>query len=273
MVARLYQPLSKNGRSHAVDLVVVFVKLTKDVDAQVFNSLFESHAKDFQADFPDREKLNTLSVRVSDRGAQEVRSDSLGGCRFHKLDKNSGMKIYGLEFHPDQISVILGDYNRWAEDGPRIKDYLGRGLRALKDCGYVGCIKQTGLNVSDVFLLENVSKDWACQLLNASSLYLPSFIYEAESYWHSNVGFFKSVDGFKQPVLNNINVAATKSGPNNKDAFRINTAHELMLDDAVELEGFDRLHDQLLEKFHQYNKDIVSDVLASEVAKEIGIVD
>ncbi|MAX54460.1 MAG: hypothetical protein CL537_02920 [Alcanivoracaceae bacterium] len=271
MADRLFQPLAKYGKNHAVDLVIAYVKLSSNISPEILMGLGDAHADHFAGDFPISEPMHSLNFKFSEGGAKQVKSESIGGWGFHKQDPATKLKIYGIEIQQDQISVILGDYESWSIDGLRILGYLTRALDVLRGLGYVGDLSHAGLNVVDVFLLEDVCSAWKESLLNINSIYLPKFIFDTKDYWHSHSGFFSILDKRGEQMLNNCNVSATKVGVGKKDRLKVNTSHHVEFAEKFNVESIQSLYDDYLCLFHNKNKEIVMDVLSGAAAKEIGL--
>lgn len=180
-----------------------------------------------------------------------------------------GTPNWNVQIFGNRIIVDCNLYTRWERVWGTAKSYVDSILRIICEKQPDVRIASIELTVSDTFLTDEQTYD--LNELIPRSKFLAPVVYQSGSVWHSNSGWFDG-GGTQLRTLHNLNCRSV----GNETGFAVRIVHfqkcefpyesERSLADSAGAEI-----DNSMNKLHDSNKAILSDLLHEHTAQMIGL--
>jgi hypothetical protein len=249
---------------HAVQSAAFSVLFDGAIPAPAIQSL--RSRKDLTAELPAIQTPEAFEFNVGG-GTPQV-PQRLGGIQFSHL-RPDGTPAWALRMVGNDLTVECTRYTRWERVWETTRKYLNAGLGVAQPSKRkVALIAHA---VVDVFVANREDYDLT-SLLRQSPL-LAERVFSSGPTWHNHIGWFSEpmIDGPKAVWLNQLNVDAVRIPPDNQLVIQITHNQELRFAPAVEMSEMLPHLDRWFSDLHLANKRVLSDVLNSSVAKQIGL--
>ncbi|QGZ62120.1 TIGR04255 family protein [Paraburkholderia acidisoli] len=166
--------------------------------------------------------------------------------------------------------IVVNEYTRWATIWADVSHWLRLLLPAIQKDG--NPLTGATLQYTDAFEWRGNPREFIPKVLfSADSTFVPKNALSSLGLWHSHHGFFVEVDpsdGYQ--LLENVNVNVHEHPESRQRAVVVMTSHKATFSEGIwgSDKAVDAL-DPLMTRLHERNKDILRDMLASDVKKMI----
>jgi len=255
------KPLKKE---HAVQEVIFSLQLAEQLSSDTIKKFFS--LKDvFKKEFPHFEELKQLVLQVTPSlPAANVLTNEAGGIPagmrlVHTLE--NGALDWSIHVEQNMIVITCLDYKGWEKTWSKAQVYLQ--TLAEQIIG-TSVIKAINLQYTNIFLSSNPDHYDLWQVFNEKSPYLTDNIKKTGSLWHLFQGWLEENATLNLRYLNNLNLATLVK--DKEHVTTITILRQAQIDNLV-LENLDKVMNEL----HDDLKKILGNVLATRMAKEIGL--
>lgn len=203
--------------------------------------------------------------------AGKVQSDSgLGGFSFTRQPVAAGPSRSVAIARP-HCAIGVPDYTRWDQVFADVKEYLKVVLNEIAPSRPLAAIS---LQYIDVFTWLDDPDELNLSEVFRANKYVPPVVLEQKNLWHLHQGY-KSAQ-IEEPIqharVDNINIDVADL-PGDKRAIQVTAAHQAILEKPLwqaNGKNWDALI-SLFQNLHINNKQIVMDLLTTEVCDKIGL--
>lgn len=259
---------------HAIKNVLFAFEFATPIPPSVLSELRSGDIHNqLKKNLPRVQELASVTFNVDTSNANGLNKPSVqehkdvGGFSFDAAKPN-GEPGWMVTVEPGLVFVLCGDYQRWAPTWEQAKIYLAIILPWI--------LKHTSINVialqyiDEFRITENLNpREPLSELFNSESKYIPKNISELNDQFHSHHGYFVySDDPTPSKMLVNINVNINDQ--DDQTLASIQTVHKMYLHELINsntenLLDKDSLINKSLEVLHSQNKEIVGDLLTTNV--------
>lgn len=254
------------NEANSIKLASFAIEFSHEISIESINEFIDFRLKTvpFFTELPGVQEHQsvTYSANVSD---QQV-SSKLSGVTFFQLAPD-GNQEWTLTLIGKNLIVRCGIYTRWTAIFDKVRTYFEHFLPILAD------YKTTRVMVEYVDEFKITSDDnLNHKLFSLESKYLPPNIFESTDFWHSHHGFFsESKNELLEKILNNVDVNYFKDDSQVKKIIAKIT-HNSMLKNHKKVSEIEISNIfKIFTENHNLNKNIVSDLLSTEMCNEIGL--
>lgn len=253
-----FRPLNED---HAIQSVKFSVLLTGGIAHGSILTIEQNHNR-WRDNLPAR---TIADVEIESNG----RTGKAPGVIFAFV-RPDGSPSWSLSVAANRIDIECNLYSRWERVWHSAKEYFVKILEILSTCQAELEIAGIELTVKDVFVVDRNAYSLD-HLLNHSSR-LPSYIFSAGQAWHANCGWFQDEEPPNR-TLHHLNCDTAAD----QDLTFVNISHyqqrSLMPSQKKSDEKPDKsaLLDRYMRELHLSNKQLLSDLLADQMAERINL--
>ena len=245
------RPFTEAHAIAAVDIALIFTDELSTAQRSSISDSLASHLTDFRrAESRKRkEKVIAFERRVDDDLAEAV------------------------HIHGNYVHVISFDYRGWSITKGEMIGRIEPVFEMAQSQNVV--IESAGLVFRDVFINEDPDTFAARDVFDPGSRFLPSIAFSAEKRWRSSFSWRSEIKGLR--VRSNLTLEASLDpiGEGGDDAHVTEITHrQEIFGNESGSSSFEWDAAQLSRKLdgaHQLNKDILADLLSSEMSSRIGL--
>lgn len=261
--------VSPNNNENAIKTVAFVFELDKEADKETILSIQEwySNNETFKSIFTVEQPIKSVNIQI-DGNNQQVTSSNISGVNYIKLGKDGTTVEWALRIDARAITITCNLYTRW-------DDVWGLALKSLKDIvtqidGF--SLNKIALEYLDEFnIFDTSSNEWLNQLFKESSPYIPNFVRDMNTPWHTHNGFIteKKDADISRRTVNIVNITYQETNIAN-DILTIQTQHVSSFYNKFELslELMQNI-DAIMQHSHLENKKLFNNLLSREMLDEI----
>lgn len=246
---------------HSIQEVIFsihFVKQLNNVDIERLLVLKEL----LKSNFSKVEDLKLASFKIQGQKVEHIAQNDLAGLFFSNAKEDGTTLDWAIRIQNDFVSVSCLDYKGWLKIWPKALNYLKTISELI--INKENSIKTINLRYINRFISDNQKQyPWA-DIFNIKSPYLTHNIKNTRSLWHLYQGWMESDAIIKHIYLNNLNLEA---GVENEELITTISLLRQAQCEQVDLEDLD----EVMNGLHNGIKNILTDVLAANLAEKIGL--
>jgi uncharacterized protein (TIGR04255 family) len=186
--------------------------------------------------------------------------------------RSDGTAVWSLRVVGQEAVVECTRYSRWKKIWGTAERHLDRLVRAFagEDLPRVA---RVGLVVQDAFVTKEGEGD--TKALFKETCFLPAFVFGAGANWHVHSGWF--VSRSDRRMLSNLNIQAfleTNATDTKLQRNRLAISHILTEErtpDGGDPDATMRWINEAMDRFHLYNKEVLSELLCDSTRERIGL--
>lgn len=209
--------------------------------------------------------------------ASGPRMSGTNGVEFAFL-RPDGTPAWAMRVFGNMAVVECSRYTRWANVFAQAKDHLRAFVTVAAGIDPEPTVVETGLTMADDFLWFGDRSDYALEKLLAHGPLVADQCFLSGPVWHSNVGWFEKNAKDNADTLQLLNVIGLHSDDlcilKRADA-RVAIQHVQNYRQPLKLDSlsnsFEDIFTSVFEQMHVRNKSLLQEILAPEVAREIGL--
>ncbi len=247
------------AEKNAVKVVAFAIQLTEqfspDHIASIVNITRETQFfKDEFSNFTDQVEM---SLTIGPDGVQQ--HSSANGILFEKKESDEQIS-WTTSINKDSIIVTCRAYTRWEQIAPKALKIINEVFSITKSVK----IAQITLEYLDEFHIISQQYDWKKQLFRDNCNYILPSIYDNDSFWHINYGYFINISDLAQPLLDNlfINYFADEQDEL-KHKVNVRAQHKIVVDDNYD-ESFIAKYFGVI---HFHSKSIFEEIIHDNILK------
>lgn len=259
--------------AHAIEQVAIVLQFTKPLAGYDFQEI-RKLADALKTDFPGRSPIQTFMVAV---GAGGVMPGHPAQGIVLTDTSRAGVITQELRLEHSSIAYRTTMYTRWASIWDKANQYFNKFLPLYLDGSELSAIN---LNYLDKFIWNgNFEESDPKLLLRSNSRYLTPSVYESNDLWHSHFGAYIKADQYTKRLVNvNVDYVDENNDLNARRAVSISTVltdifHQpnyqpLTLNTLSEVSGY---IDNKAQALHEYNKQVLRNIISDEMIKRISL--
>lgn len=276
-----FSPINK---AHAI-LEVVFIQFAPDFPVQAIRKLMEVE-HELKEELPKVSPINRIETTL-ERGEDGPKGQFIErpvGIELQRI-RPDGSVEWMLRTTENIIAVHCLDYSTWGDVWGRAREYFHKTFGRIE--GESNFVISIGLKYIDRFLYEGTKEEYDSSLLfkkDTDLISKKSFL--ATPLWHCHSGWFDesfdAVDAVKGDLLNQLNVDSSYANVSGQKRYITTIEHNAI----IRIEGQDNGHlrsitektdakdsclDQLMDKLHNTNKKVLSNLLSEQMAIKINL--
>lgn len=253
------QPVIKlYADTNAVKVVAFAIKLEEQFTVEELTLLVEKLRENefFKSAFSNSRDQVEITFTINPDGIQQ--HQSMNGVLFEKKEGEEQQPSWTVSINKEFIVVNCSKYSRWKNIFPEAMIPIREIFQIL---GHKN-IDNITLEYLDEFDILNTSVNWVSILFNKNSDYLLKSIFEYESFWHINHGYFTNIEGLLNPVLDNIYINYfVDENDGLKPKVNVRMQHKLDVDGKYDKDGLERYFDII----HIHSKSIFEKIIHNDI--------
>ncbi|MQM30984.1 MAG: hypothetical protein CRU78_10855 [Candidatus Accumulibacter phosphatis] len=217
------------------------------------------------------EILNVFELQMVPGKAASHSSQVVGGFKASRPLPTGG-EARSVMLTRENCIIQIDDYTRWAQAKNDIREYLNVLLPLV---GKTVPILHLTLQFNDVFLWKAPSHELIMtEVFKQDTTWLPPHVFSVQNLWHSHHGYFcDQVTPCNLRQLNNVNVS--RAMVNNIESVQALVAHRASFANPIWVKqplSDDDSISQVLDRFHDDNKKILTDLFSDDVLRSINLL-
>lgn len=276
----LFTPINK---AHAIVEVVFYIQFDPYFQDQTIRRLIEVE-HELKDELPKSSPVSRIETTLEMGSAvQAVRSvEKPVGIHLQRIKPDGGVE-WMLRTTENVIGVHCLEYSTWKEVWERARKYFLTTLKQIE--GESNFISSVGLKYVDRFLYEGVENKYDPSLLfNRDTDLIVKKAFSTSPLWHCHIGWFEeSPTFFDCKLLNQLKIDSAYANISGQKRSLITIEHDaiVQIEDNVNNGKLSYLTDRsgdecnyldkLMEKLHTSNKDVLKNLLAEQMARQISL--
>ena len=186
---------------------------------------------------------------------------------------NTGEIEWGYTVEANRVLIRCAKYDCWINVFGKVKGLMERFMEPLFEANSLATV---GLEYRDEFLISDIAQPWVDQLFDRDSKHLSPNIFEMPGLWHSHSGYYVYPEIEEGKLLNRLNIDHLVQDSGEYIVSMV-TQHRIALTEPTREQLGASNNEQLLKLFddvmHLQNKELLKDLLSSEMKEKIGLKD
>ncbi len=251
-----------HNKDNAIKTAAFAFELDKEINEKTIEALRNLYKEneEFKNDFPKENPLSSVKVQMG-QGVQHISSSAISGVSYLRSETNPE---WVLQIQGRTISINCNLYTRWDEVWGFARTYFEKVIKCFDNYTLVKIV----VEYLDEFNISNTTDNtWIGELFQTTSPYIPNFVYDIDTPWHTHNGFL--TEETNRRVINLINMSFVKinttAGLLSMQTQHASSLYEPFSLDAKLLENIIRI----IEHSHLENKKLLSMILSTEMLDAI----
>ncbi len=171
-----------------------------------------------------------------------------------------------LKLQGNSLAIICQAYSSWNEVSTEVFEYFSKTQALLGEYS----VTAITLEYVDEFQIDDTTNKWTEGLFNRDSKYICQHIFDVDSFWHSNHGYFNTIQEADEKirVLNTVNISSLSETHNITKEVRHKAV--IKMQHKAETNNIDIL-EKIMIDLHTTDKDILKNLLSADIRKMIGL--
>jgi uncharacterized protein (TIGR04255 family) len=259
------------NEAHAIQSVVFALEWQGQLSDHALTEIEKLSSK-LKTHFPNSavQKMRTIKLDATPDSVslnQQFEEEQVHGVTFQRIGKFGRVESQ-LNVARSNCIVLLHTYERWKPTLEAIMRYFKIVLPVILKEKSISTI---ALQYEDIFTWkDDASKLNLREVFKDNSPYLAPNIFEQQGLWHCHHGYIiESLADVHGKCVDNINVSLVDN--QNDREIRISTTHKVTLISPLRMANKDYLQsiENVQNKLHDHNKEILSKLLTNEVCAKI----
>ncbi|KEA51449.1 hypothetical protein DT73_17190 [Mangrovibacter sp. MFB070] len=262
---KIVSPLKENNSISSVAFALEVLDSASTHQIEALIKLFRENPE-LKNDFPRVKPTPVVSVQIGQQGGPNQVA-TLGGATFDRVFPDGKLE-HRLIVRQDAIIYHCSNYTNWDKISVRAYQIFKQIQTTLSNVK----VARTGLEYIDIFNVSDVKDaEWKVELFNRESSFLPRHVFECDYLWHVHHGFFSTIQDLPGNCLNNINIDLKNTNSGNQLVIRSNHRYDFESPIFMGELDFSSQIPTYFDKKHGITKDIMKEILSSEMKKNIGM--
>lgn len=268
------QPINKKNAIESATFAVVFEREFDTAELQALLGLELA----LQDDFPSFNKMNRIQVNLDDQKGDV--NPSLGvsgsidfnGVLFQRFTPD-GKRDWAIQISGNTVAVSCYNYDSWKKESEKAMRYFRESLKAIRAPG--NSVAMIVLQTIDHFISSLPDDSEGIyqigDVFDPASPYLTQQATQAGQLWHVFQGWFDDMTDLGGKCLHVLNISNT----NQRDKLLsiVDHAAQLQLEPRPTIDEaiYSERLQQIFDKLHELNKDIIRRLLCETQRQAIGL--
>jgi uncharacterized protein (TIGR04255 family) len=249
------------NKDHSIQVVAFVIEFIDELSTASIHNIIKLYEENptLKDIFSSKHEQMGVTIKIDESG-QQVSSNSLAGVAFESTEKD-----WAIQVRRDAILVTCRKYTRWDKIWKKVKEIFSLFIPYIEVRSNLIILEYV-----DEYNIDNIESGWQKTLFNKESKYLSPRIFTDKSLWHLYQGFF--INGHTEipsKLLTNLNLDCIER--DNSTSLAVRTQHKTILENDVLLTELENYIEPLFAMSHDVNKDILLDLLSSEILREINL--
>ncbi len=261
--------VTPHNQENAIKSVAFLFELDKEVNENIIDNIRKWYQTDceFKNFFTNEQLIRSVKIQM-DANNQQVTSSSISGVSYIKLKQDGKTVEWSFRIDSKAITINCNSYTRWDEIWGVVVKNLSKVVEQMSGFS----LTKIALEYLDEFNILNIdSKEWLNQVFKIKSPYIPQFVYDMNTAWHTHNGFITEEKDSKvsRRMVNIVNITYQKTNTTN-DILAIQTQHASSFYNKFEL-SIDKIKDidTVMQYCHIENKKLFKNILSNEMLDKI----
>lgn len=253
------RPLNKEN---AIKVAAFAFELDKEINENTITLIQNLYKEDrsFSDSFSIEKPITSVKVQMSE-GMQQIGSSIISGMSYQSAEDKPD---WVLQIQGKTISVNCYSYTRWDEVWGFARTYFEKIIACYTDYSLVKIVVEY---LDEFHIADATNNTWISELFQTSSQYIPNFVYDMDTPWHTHNGFL--TEETNRRVINLINMSFVKINTT-AGLLSMQTQHASSLYSAYSLDSklLERVT-EVIEHSHEENKRLLNVVLSENMLETI----